>query len=266
MKKRVLGGKLLLLWVVLMMIGCMAVPMEACAASKKLGQVKKVSVKASGCDKVKISWKKVKGAKGYQVYRATSKKGKYTKVKITKSTKYIDNRLGKGRRYYYKVRAYAGNRKGKYSSIKQTTVKSHRWKKAAAKGHYETKNVQVSFSQAEAPWDQTYNDYVCLCHVCQKKNIRYNSKSDLMEHMNEVNSPGWVEEVYEDHNFCNNCSKDIDIFFGGDAINHTMSCGSKGYTNEPALIRTVEHRATVKKVWVKDKAAYWYCTKCGTRK
>lgn len=263
MKKRVLGGKLLLFWVVLMMIGCMAVPMEACAASKKLGQVKKVSVKANGCDKVKISWKKVKGAKGYQVYRATSKKGKYTKVKTTKSTKYMDNRLGKGRRYYYKVRAYAGNRKGKYSGIKQTTVKSHRWKKAAAKGHYETKNVQVPFSQAEAPWNQTYNDYVCLCQVCQKKNIRYNSKSDLMEHMNEVNSPGWAEEVYEGRDFCKNCGKDIS---DEDAALHTIQCGPKGWTNKLALIRTVEHRATAKKVWVKDKNAYRYCTRCGTRK
>lgn len=53
----------------------------------------------------KVSWKKVKGAAGYQVYRAT-KNGKYKKVKTTKATSWTNKKLTTGRSYYYKVRAY----------------------------------------------------------------------------------------------------------------------------------------------------------------
>lgn len=241
----------------------MAVPTESCVASKKLGQVKKVSVKSISCKTVKISWKKAKGAKGYQIYRATKQNGRYKKVKTTKGTVYTDKNLKQGKRYYYKIRAYADNRMGKHSKAKSVVVNSHNWISTAAKGHYETRNIQVPFSQASAPWNQTYNDYVCLCNSCQTKNIRYNSEADLMEHMNEVNSPGWVEEVYESHDFCNNCGKDIDVWFGGDAVAHTIQCGPKGWTNKVTLVRTIEHRATAKRVWVQDTKKNTYCTKCG---
>lgn len=57
----------------------------------------------------KINWKKVTGASGYQVYRATSKNGKYSlKKTITSSStlNYTNTGLTKGKTYYYKVRAY----------------------------------------------------------------------------------------------------------------------------------------------------------------
>lgn len=56
-----------------------------------------------------ISWKKVSGANGYKVYRATKKSGKYATVKtITKSStvKFTNKKLKSGKRYYYKMRAY----------------------------------------------------------------------------------------------------------------------------------------------------------------
>ncbi|MCI7302871.1 MAG: DUF6273 domain-containing protein [Clostridiales Family XIII bacterium] len=53
----------------------------------------------------KVSWKKVKDAAGYQVYRA-AKNGKYKKVKTTKATSWTNKKLTTGRSYYYKVRAY----------------------------------------------------------------------------------------------------------------------------------------------------------------
>ncbi|MCO7121962.1 family 10 glycosylhydrolase [Ihubacter massiliensis] len=67
-----------------------------------------ISTKA-GKRKITVSWKKVSGASGYKVYRATKKSGKYKTVKTIKSSKtrkYTNKKLKKGKRYYYKVRAY----------------------------------------------------------------------------------------------------------------------------------------------------------------
>lgn len=72
---------------------------------------KPTSVKAasSAYDKIKISWGKVAGASGYEVYRATSKAGSYSKVKTVTSgstVSYTNGSLTAGKTYYYKVRAY----------------------------------------------------------------------------------------------------------------------------------------------------------------
>ncbi|WP_144551888.1 S8 family serine peptidase [Bacillus sp. X1(2014)] len=66
------------------------------------------SVKAAKASStsIKVSWAKVSGASGYEVYRATSKSGSYTKVKSTTSSSYTNKKLTKGKTYYYKVRAY----------------------------------------------------------------------------------------------------------------------------------------------------------------
>lgn len=56
-----------------------------------------------------ITWKKIAGADGYQIYRSTSKNGTYDKVGVVKgmsTAKYKDETLAAGKTYYYKVRAY----------------------------------------------------------------------------------------------------------------------------------------------------------------
>ncbi|MDC7286957.1 fibronectin type III domain-containing protein [Blautia schinkii] len=88
------------------------------------------SVKAGKNQSLKISWKKVGSADGYQIYRSTSKNGKYTRVKtITngKTLSYQQSKLKKGT-YYYKVRAFTkkndGSRiYGAFSSVKAGKVK-----------------------------------------------------------------------------------------------------------------------------------------------
>lgn len=88
-----------------------------------------ISLKA-GSKKVTVKWNKISGATGYKVYRATSKNGKYTCVKTVKSGKtvsYVNKSLKKGKKYYYKVRAYrsvSGKLKySNYSAVKYTKVK-----------------------------------------------------------------------------------------------------------------------------------------------
>lgn len=83
-------------------------------------------VKASkgGSKRIKVSWKKTSGSSGYAVVRSTSKTKGYKTVKIIKSgstVKYTTGKLTKGKRYYFKVRAYRtvkGKRiYGPYSSV-----------------------------------------------------------------------------------------------------------------------------------------------------
>lgn len=84
----------------------------------------------AGSKKATIKWSKVSGANGYEVYRATSKSGKYSKIKtITKNStvSYVNSRLTKNKTYYYKVRSYrtVNGKKvySSYSSVKSVKVK-----------------------------------------------------------------------------------------------------------------------------------------------
>ncbi len=75
----------------------------------KVAKVKKLKAKNLSRKKVRLSWKKVKGASGYKVYRATKKNGKYKLVKTiknVKTVKFIDKKVKKNKTYYYKVSAY----------------------------------------------------------------------------------------------------------------------------------------------------------------
>lgn len=69
-----------------------------------------LSVKVNSANGVKLSWKKVSGAQGYYVYRATSKYGSFKKIKKLKGTSYVNNKLKSGKTYYYKVAAYKGSK------------------------------------------------------------------------------------------------------------------------------------------------------------
>ncbi len=55
---------------------------------------------------VKLTWSAVSGATKYEVYRATTSTGTYTKLTETASTAYTNTKLTTGKTYYYKVRAY----------------------------------------------------------------------------------------------------------------------------------------------------------------
>lgn len=74
---------------------------------------------------VKISWKKVAGAKKYVVYRADKEKGKYKKVAVTTKISYKDRkRIKSGKTYYYKVCAYHSKTSdGSISKVKSVKVK-----------------------------------------------------------------------------------------------------------------------------------------------
>lgn len=65
-----------------------------------------VKVTNSNATSQKITWKKISGATGYYVYRATSKNGSYKTLGTVKGTSYKSTKLKKGTTYYYVIQAY----------------------------------------------------------------------------------------------------------------------------------------------------------------
>ena len=98
--------------------------------SKKAELSKPSFVRAKNVSKkaVKLEWKKLKGASGYQIYRGMAKNGKYKLIKTTKGQGYsfTDRTVTKNKSYYYKIRAYrkVGNKtvRSPYSVIKMVKV------------------------------------------------------------------------------------------------------------------------------------------------
>jgi hypothetical protein len=79
------------------------------SAVPALEKTKLVQFKNLKGKKVQLKWKKISGASGYEVYRSLKKTKSYKKVATIKKGSTIswkNQKLTKGKTYYYKVRAY----------------------------------------------------------------------------------------------------------------------------------------------------------------
>ena len=87
----------------------------------------RVKAKAVGGRKVRLTWKKVKGAKKYYVYSAAKKNGKYRRVKTVKNTSVVLKKQKKGKTVFYKVRPVTKvgkkNIPGKWSNAAKAKVR-----------------------------------------------------------------------------------------------------------------------------------------------
>ena len=90
---------------------------------------------------VKITWNKIPGAKGYIVYRKTSKSS-WTQIGKTTSNSgvsFTDNKYTNNATYTYTVRAYNGSYKSSYRTLKNAKIK------ATIKGDITSSNVKSKF-------------------------------------------------------------------------------------------------------------------------
>lgn len=72
-----------------------------------LGTVKMKSVQNVGSGQMKLTWGKVSGAYGYEIYRSTMKNGGYKKYATRNGSSMLSTTLrNQNGKYYYKVRAY----------------------------------------------------------------------------------------------------------------------------------------------------------------
>jgi len=84
-----------------------------------------ISIKRNNAGKPRISWNSVDGAVKYEVYRATSKDGKYTRIATTKNTYQVNKNAVAGKTYYYKVKAIHSNTNANsaFSTVKYIKAK-----------------------------------------------------------------------------------------------------------------------------------------------
>lgn len=114
--------------------------------------VKSLKYKADNYNTITLNWKASKGASKYVIYRATSKDGKYKKLKTINKTTYTQKNVKCGQIYYYKIVPYAEKLQGKEKIIKaftkpdqvtklKTSVNDNQitltWKKAKGAAVYE---------------------------------------------------------------------------------------------------------------------------------
>ncbi|MFA9375935.1 MAG: family 10 glycosylhydrolase [Lachnotalea sp.] len=80
---------------------------------------------------IKLTWRESRGATKYVIYRATSKDGKYKKVKTTTSSSFQQSGLSCGKTYYYKIIPYKDSVSGT-ARIRKVNTKPDKVKKLKA--------------------------------------------------------------------------------------------------------------------------------------
>ena len=110
------------IFLIIIALTLMTVPVNAASKLSKPS----ISCKSTGYNSIQISWKAVKGASSYRIYRSTStKSNSFKKVATVKTTSYDNKGLSFNKKCYYKVKA-VGTGKYKtsnYSSRKYATTK-----------------------------------------------------------------------------------------------------------------------------------------------
>ena len=106
---------------------------------------------------IKTTWTAVEGASSYQLYRAESKNGAFTKIATTASTSFKDTGLTTGKTYYYKVIAGVG---GTASDASNTA-----YAKATLPTVLHMKANRAAVSEVQTSWSKvagakSYNLYI----------------------------------------------------------------------------------------------------------
>ena len=106
-----------------------APPLPTGAVDNKIQKVQNVKAKVAKAKSVKLSWKPIREADGYEIYRSTKKSSGFKKIATVAWNKdnFTDQKVKRNQTYYYKVRAYAseGNSRvyGPYSACRKQMVR-----------------------------------------------------------------------------------------------------------------------------------------------
>lgn len=167
--------------------------------------------------KIKITWKAVKGADNYKIFRYDSSKGKYIIVRTTTNLSYTDTKSSKvGSYQYYKIKAYK-----KSTNTYSTGVELY-----GMVGVARPTNVTVAAASTTNPnpkikWTKVPGATGYIIYRCDTKTGTYQ----------------WLDEIYSgstcsyvDEEFAYIYDGEIyDIYNNGDAYYKVAACFSDGW-------------------------------------
>lgn len=81
-----------------------------------------LKVKA-GKRKVTVSFRAARGATKYEIYKSNKKNRGFKRIKTTKARRFVDKKVKRGKKYYYKVKAvrsYRNTIKSSFSSVRRS--------------------------------------------------------------------------------------------------------------------------------------------------
>lgn len=138
-------------------------------ANTKVATPTSVKAASASYNKVKISWKKVSGASGYEVFQYNAKTKKYTKVATVKGTSYTKSGLTTGTKYSYKVRAYkTENKKNIYGNYSKVVSAKPELSKVTG-----VKTVNISGKAIKVSWKKVNGASGYKLYRSTKKNGSY---------------------------------------------------------------------------------------------
>lgn len=203
------------------------------SATPKLKKVTSLIVTRKSKTSIKLSWKKVNGAKGYQVYRSATKSGTYKKIKTTTSTSFINKNLKSGKKYYYKVRAYrVVNGKNKYSNFSdRKTVGSSSGKKTCVTCNGSGK-CTICKGNGKCPYCEGKGTHTCTS--CWGTDMRIKSHSSRGDRSEKCTLSSCNKGKIE----CWSCNGDKKCF-SCDGDKKCITCAGKGSYSTTGTKRTL---------------------------
>lgn len=161
-----------------------------------LQTVEGVSVSSDTTSRVKLKWKSVPGAQGYEVFRYNPSKGRFVRINTTTGPSYTDRKKTAGKAYRYKVRAYkkSGGRTyyGNYSKESKVIVKPKSPTKLSLK-RLSAKSVELSFKPVKnantyqiSQYNKSSRKYKLAYRVKSKKLYKYNARTKKWKYLKKV--------------------------------------------------------------------------------
>ena len=138
-----------ILLVIIATLFVVLIPNFSNAAKVSVDKVSKIWISSTTASSAKVKWKKVNGAKGYQLYKYNSSKNKYELCATTTNTNVKVKNLKSAEKYKFRVRAYKKNSGKKYYGAYASVT--------TATAPEQTKNVKVkgqSDKTISLKWDK----------------------------------------------------------------------------------------------------------------
>ncbi len=135
---------------------------SSAVSGKALAAPQITEMEATSSTSMLLTWKKVSGSNGYQIYRSTSKNSGYKKIATVNganAVSYEDAELSAGKTYYYKIRAFKKNsKKNEYSSY-SGVKKAWTLKKVTLAGVADSAETGVAFKWKKVSNASQYSIY-----------------------------------------------------------------------------------------------------------